>query len=549
MSFLAPGHYAPWPSFQNQWLAASGMALLAVAVGLASSTCGRKVAWPGPAGLALLSATVPWLQWVGGQVLFVSDALLPSLYFVALACAVVAGAALERWSGSVWIDRLFLALGGAAAVSAGLALAQWSGQAWAGLWISEVPPDTRPYANLGQANHLATLLLLGVVACFRAFERRQLGASACIALLVWLVVGLMLVQSRTALLGALLLGGLSLIYGRRAGLRTPRWVVIVGLVLFLLVVAGWHVLSQEMLLTSAESAAERVAIGPRREIWASALTAISRAPWLGYGWNQIGMAEHLTALDVAPVHRMYESAHNVILDFALSAGLPFAVIWLLAGVVWLAIQLRRCVDIDALSLLMALGVIMVHGCLEFPFDYTYFLVPFGLFVGMLGARHPAPAARYRSLSPVTLLLPAVVGSLLLFWIGREYLQMEGADRQLRFAMSYGRAGVDPLPQAPVPDVVLLDELREQHRFKGTRAHAHMTAEELEWMRAAALRYPIPPALLRYALAAGLNGQPDVAVMTLQRLCAAHLQARCDEARQSWRALQATYPGLPDMATP
>jgi hypothetical protein len=77
----------------------------------------------------------------------------------------------------------------------------------------------------------------------------------------------------------------------------------------------------------------------------------------------------------------------------------------------------------------------------------------------------------------------------------------------------------------------------------------MTSTELADMKAISQRFPTPPAMLRYALAAGLNGQSEDAVVTLRRLCHMHLHDRCAEARTAWREAQAQHPELKGIPAP
>lgn len=77
----------------------------------------------------------------------------------------------------------------------------------------------------------------------------------------------------------------------------------------------------------------------------------------------------------------------------------------------------------------------------------------------------------------------------------------------------------------------------------------MPAERLEWMRKVSDRYGYPQILLRFALAAGLNGRPNEARDTLARICRIHALKRCQEARESWMALQARNPKLLGVMAP
>ena len=68
LAFLLPGHYPPWVSFQQQWLAALGVALIGASVVLAAMKGGGRIRWSAAAGLTLVVAIVPWVQWAAGQI-------------------------------------------------------------------------------------------------------------------------------------------------------------------------------------------------------------------------------------------------------------------------------------------------------------------------------------------------------------------------------------------------------------------------------------------------------------------------------------------------
>ena len=74
----------------------------------------------------------------------------------------------------------------------------------------------------------------------------------------------------------------------------------------------------------------------------------------------------------------------------------------------------------------------------------------------------------------------------------------------------------------------------------------MSSDQLNWMRKVSERFGYAPVMFRYALAAGLNGQPEIAQQTLARLCRIHEPNRCAEAREGWEALQVRYPQLPPL---
>jgi O-antigen ligase len=545
LAFLMPGHFMPWVTFQSQAIAALAAGLVALGAAWTARQAGKGLAWPGLAGLALLTACLPPVQWLAGQVSFLSDAVLPALYLLAFALCLVAGAALAAWDRQRWLDGLFTALTVAAMVSVALALVQWTRLGISAVWIAELPPGARPFANLAQPNHLATLLGLGLIGCLRAYERRVFGGWVVALMVAWLLFGLVMTQSRT---GWLFLLALSVWFGlmrTRSSLRLRPAPVWAGLVLFAAAVLIWEPLNRALLLAVSAGMGDRMQAGPRTLLWQQFAEAALHAPWFGYGWNQVGLAQQMVAADMPSVGRMAQNAHNVVLDLALWGGIPLALIWLAAVGTWIARRVPACRDLDAWCALAAVGAILLHGMLEYPLDHAYFLLPLGLLMGSL---EPAPAAVHRRLRPaLTLAVPTLASLAMLGWIGSEYLRLEQANRDLRLLLA--GVGIDRVRSVPAPDVSLLDAPREYHRFMHTQARAGMSVAELDWMRAVSQRNPFPPGMLRYALAAGLNGRPAEAGLTLRRLCAMHPAERCKEGREAWGSAQQVHAVLREVPVP
>ena len=63
------------------------------------------------------------------------------------------------------------------------------------------------------------------------------------------------------------------------------------------------------------------------------------------------------------------------------------------------------------------------------------------------------------------------------------------------------------------------------------------------------RNPVPPAQLRFALAAGLNNRPQEATDTLIRLCFMNRPDRCKEGQVAWAQLQQQYSTLQSLPFP
>src|SRR5699024_4919339 len=126
--------------------------------------------------------------------------------------------------------------------------------------------DSRPTANLGQPNLLATLLMLG--ACGALFLHQQRAFAGWVALLVVavLLAAAALTLSRTAWLFA----GLAFVYlhwrMRRGDLRLPRWVplALLGFFAACVLLVGP---AAERFGPAGGGASERMFTGGRLSIW------------------------------------------------------------------------------------------------------------------------------------------------------------------------------------------------------------------------------------------------------------------------------------------
>jgi hypothetical protein len=181
---------------------------------------------------------------------------------------------------------------------------------------------------------------------------------------------------------------------------------------------------------------------------------------------------------------------------------------------------------------------------EYPLEYAYFLIPLGLWIGAIDGLQQTPGGIVLGRNALR-----VAGGLLLAftaWMAVDYLKAEEGYRLLRLESAH--IGVTRITTPP-PKLQLLTQLEAFQRFAQTEARPGMTPEELDFMRKVSERYAYPPSMFRYALAQGLNGQPDGASLTLLRLCRIHPVERCQEMRDGWPALLGRYPQLAAVRLP
>lgn len=537
LAFLVPTHYPPWTSFHSQWLTCLGITLLLISSGrrLKRTTQGGShlwLAWAAAATAGIAAAQVV----LGGQT-FRSDGIIPALYLVGVAVAISVSADQAAMDRSRWLDWVFASLTAAALLSGGIAVVQWLELSPNSLWLAATPPRGRPYANLGQPNHLATLLVLGLVGLGRAYEHRRIGPTVFGLAVGWLCLALVATQSRSGLLGLAMLAAWWMFAGKRFSARLMPGAIGLGLACIAALAYFWEPLSTQLLLSTAQPLGDRMAAGPRGAIWLQSLDASFRQPWLGYGWNQAAGAQLAVAADHPDLGRQWDSAHNVILDLALAAGWPVAVAWVGLMAAWLWHKCRQARDADDWAALGGILVILVHAMVEYPLEFAYFLAPLALLIGAM----EAPGQRAKVLPRAITSGVGVVLLAALLWLGIEYMRVERTHRDIRMSLMNfeGAPSVPPLPA----NVSLLDAPSALQWLMLSEATESMLGSELDRMRNAAHRYPMPPALLRLALAQGLNGHPADAALTLKRLCAIHPPPRCVEAHEAWSLAEQRWPAL------
>jgi len=538
-AWLVPNHYAPWSSAWGDALAIAGLLALlpSAATGAVS---GGRVSWS-LSGIAALFGVMPWIQLATGELLFFGDALITTFYVGLWLAAVLAGGMIVAPTGhSDGLNALTVAWLFAALLSVGIGLVQWTDALSLGIYGAEMPPGGRPFGNVAQPNHLCTLCFLGLCGLLWLHQRQKVSGAVFWLGAGFLLLGMVMTQSRTGWLQIGLLVGWGVAMRTRSDLSITRMQLLAVGAVFAAGVLLWPAFCDALLLSTGRSIGDQMQAGARLPFWLSMLDAIGREPLWGYGWQQVGAAQQRVALDHPSVGVLFEHSHNLVLDLLLWNGLPIGALMVVGLIWWFILHIRACRDARVVWLLAAVGGVFMHGMLEFPLEYAYFLIPVGLAMGAIDGLSPAGGAalhvpRWALLSFTALLGAVFVG------VATDYLKAEENYRTLR--MESARIGAEGIV-TPAPELHLLTQLEAFLQFARIEANPGMPPEQLDWMRKVSERFGYAPVMFRYALAAGLNGQPEVARQTLARLCRIHETQRCTEAREGWTALQLRYPQLP-----
>ena len=552
-AWLLPNHHLPWATAWQD-----GLSLLAVA---AVALLLRSPLRPPPVWLAFgaLALGTLALQWVLGVLSYAGDAWMVLLYVAAFVLATGLGRAggADRWAampggprGSTLTASFCLALAIAALVSGFIALLQWLQQPLLGVWMIALPPGGRPFGNFGQPNHLSSAAVLGFGALLWLHQSRRLPSAGLWAGGVALLAVVVMTGSRTGLLQVALMLLAAAVLRSRWELRLRRREALGFLLVTVALTLLWPVLNAALTLDNARPVEQLASESVRWPAWLLFLRAVGEAPWLGHGWLQVASAQWSVALETPPIYRLFEHSHNLAVDFLVWAGVPAGGLLMLLVLLGLVGPDPRRISADSFWLRAMVAALLVHGLLEYPLEHAYFLLPAGLLLGFahgieearprLGADERA-APRFQGMALSGLALAVATGVTAADYIRAEVDHRAFRMESTRIGGAAAAARTEPL------DLRVLDQLEAFLAFARTEARAGMSSNELESITRIAQRYPIPPAMLRLALAQGLNGRPEAAADTLARLCRMHDPLRCDEGRESWAVVQSVHPSL--MAVP
>ena len=512
------------------------LALAAAVVFLRSTV---PVPWHGSAVLVAGLACVPWLQYSVGLLSFAGQAWISTAYLLGLLVAMLTGQRWERIVPGQLPSALFLAIGIASVVSVNLQLQTWLGLVESGvtdIWSMGLAGD-RPYANLGQPNQLATLLLWGLLACIWGFIHQQIRPSVALLLAGFLLLGIALTQSRTAWLGLTFLLLATWAWRRLWPSRWLPWCVTAVYLFFWACPFLLREFADALLLGTDNSylRGSQLQGELRFQVWRLFIEAALHQPWWGYGWSEVTHAQLAVAANFPSLQITFAHSHNLFLDLILWLGIPLGILVSVALLGWFVSIIRVVSKPKDAILVMWLGVIGIHAMLELPLHYAYFLVPTGMVIGILNSRLG---------SAVLWTTPRWVGiglwlavAILFLMIVRDYFRVEASFERLRFEL----ARINTLQVGQPPEVAVLTQLRERINLVRYQPKAGMSAQEMDWVRQVVNAYPGMGMLYKAASVFALNKRPEEATQWLRKICKISSPQECDLGRRVWAQEARTNP--------
>jgi len=495
-----PNHYRPWlAAYQDGCIF---LALIILAIWLLNNKC---IGIPKFSFFLIFIAFIPILQNLFGFIYFSGDSIISSFYIFSFFIAfIVAYDLLSKSKKNNVFICLYSVVLIVSIISVWVQLRQWllfEGN----IWTVDLPPNGRSFANFGQPNNCATFLCMGLMACLYLYEKKYINQFCGVLLTIFILFGITLTQSRTAWVFTLAFLIWWFWKTRYFQTRLSKYSVFyfVGIFIFFILITPY--VSDYLGVTNTTDALTRASSGYLRiPMWHQMLLAIKEQPLLGYGWNQVGVAQLSVYLDY-PTTEWTEHSHNILLDLLIWNGIPLGILIIGFFIWWLYRLSQLAISVEAFIALSMVGAVLVHAMLEYPLDYAFFLLPVGFLLGLVQAQDKTIKVIEIPRTMVASLWTIFV--VLYIWIFVEYQMIEKDVQLVRFeAFNIGTLHAE---QA-APDVILLTQLREQIRFIRTQPKENMTPEQLDWMRKVTYRFSTSANLYRYAQALALNHQPELA---------------------------------------
>ena len=540
LGWLLPSRFYPWTGFhQDAWIA------IASAVGGLLIMMSSNKPWrvPGLALLVLAAACIPVFQWMGGQISYIGTAGMTSAYLLGFALVILMGARSEELRPNLLLDALFLSIGIAAVITVWLQLYQWLGMISPDDWWAAGRDVARPSGNFSQPNHAATFLGWGICAAAWGCFRGRVGWACATLLAAYLLFGIALTGSRTAIVGGVVVIAL-VFWWRKFWPSRHLFLVVCGLAFYYLAIVTiigqpheGDVLDNRLLGSSS--------INERKLIWQIAMSALGEHPWLGYGWDQNFTAQLTIAYKNLALHNSLSYFHNLFLDILVWNGIPLG--GLLCGfILYWFFHLVLNIKNSGQAILMVFFILVAnHSLVEFPLYYAHFLLPTGWIIGALYSKVSFEVQPAIHLQSKTIAAMCAVAMVLLVVICVDYAKIEESSRKMRSEIAAGR-NVETM----VPDIWLLNQLSSQLELtKLPELTYGLTDRQLNMVENVARLPPSSSLQLKAAKLLAINHRPEQARWILKRYCSVVPEGGCKYAQQSWRKLGIKHPEIAAITWP
>jgi O-antigen ligase len=436
LPFLQPHHRFPLTAFYSEWLA-FGLGL-AAALLLAARQSWREAELPVMALVPPALALLMGVQSALGRVPYPEQVVTATYYLLWASLLMLLARVLARELGMAAVATTlawFLLVGGVLSALAGFIQHYHFFPALEILVTQKMSP--RVYGNLGQPNHYAAYVTMGLCSVAYLYGSGRLRAAWAIACAALLLPALALSGSRSPwlYLGILAVLALLLFRARREAASRRLLVyslcLIPGFVVAGFIVAQWGASASSAVAATGEqvTSAQRLfdaaaGVDNRLHLAFVAWAIFLQAPFLGVGWGQFAWHyfEHQAQFGPGIASLPLNHAHNIVLQLLAETGIAGTLLFLGAALHWLWGQRRVLLDLDRWWLFALLAVIGIHSLLEYPLWYAYFLGVAAILLG-LGSERNHTMDLGRIGRPAALVVLAA-GAFALYSVSNSYRDFE-----------------------------------------------------------------------------------------------------------------------------
>lgn len=539
--WLLPNHYQPWNTFHTSaWITFFIFITCFFKLYKTKDSIGISI----PAAGLLAFSIIPWVQHGIGNLPLFSSALMGWLFLTGFALAFVFG---ENWNSiqpGKPLEYVLTAACIASIVSVALQTVQWLGltgdYGLTDIWIMQIGDGGRPFANIGQPNMLASLLLWGLLGIFLLYTTRKIGRFIALVLSMVILFGIALSESRTALLTLTI--GIFLILATRPRVieRADRFRLLLLYGFYLILLFGQDYIASHFGLEAPLTIFDRSAGEIRTKLWAMSLDASAVQPWLGFGWGRTNAAFFEVWENHPAFSNLYsEQAHNIVLDIIIWVGWPLGILITLTALFWICRSARMIDSVEDLIAFSALTVMVIHAMLELPLHHAYFLIPFGILAGATSFTRNKSRIFVVSRKYAAILLVSIFAVFLI--ICRDYLAVEKSFTELRFQMA--RIGTNH--DTSLPSTVLLKDWPRVLAFNRSTPQAGMSDTEIDDWKAMMLYNASPLSIRKLVGALILNGREAEGRQWARRACFLLAARACDSLADEWMAAKSTPRATPE----
>ena len=544
--FLNPHHYNPIPTFFQE-LTAAALGLLAASLLLRRDVL-TQLEVPRVALLPLGLGALLLLQFANGQVEFVTQALLFALYLLWALLLLVLGRALQQQVGlENLVTPLAWALLTGGVLAALLQALQLAGNP---LGFDFVLRRAGGGGNLGQANHLANYLWLGLASAIYLYAQGKLGKTGLALLALGLLASTSFTGSRSVFLyagGFALLAGWASWHWKATSLRRIFNVSVLLLpAALLLQIAFTYVDAGSSLGTTVSGDRlfhEVSGTSQRLQLWRTGLHIFAEHPVLGAGIGQFPWHSYILVGEQADGSFLggAEHTHNLLIHLLAEFGFAAPLLVLVTVTLWWLGFVRQTWSPAHWWIAAVLLVLAVHSQLEYPLWYAFFLGIAALALGAGSSAFIRPKVTRSGQAIIALML--LLGGFTLFNLGDDY-------RKLEQSLNWQLQSSETKPSWSNT----LDTLSQLHRESLLSHYVDLVyAYQLQPDREAlqekilvcqrAIRFsPVDRITYKLPILLALDGQTAAAAEALRRALATHPGMRAEAIRQM-SELRKAYPEL------